>query len=53
LDGENERLLGIIQTLVGNDEPSVQHYLAQEGAGLSVYQRVVSRTQAIDMLVRP
>ena len=53
LDAENDMLLGIIRTLVGNHEPSMQHYLSQEGSGISPYQQVGSRTRVIDMLVRP
>jgi hypothetical protein len=53
LDAENKRLLGIIRTLVSNDEPSVQHYLSQEGSGITPYQQVISRTDAIGMLVTP
>jgi hypothetical protein len=53
LDAENKRLLGIIRTLVGNDEPSIQNYLSREGSGASLYQRVSSRTDAIDRMVRP
>ena len=53
LDAENDRLLDIIRTLVGNHEPSVQRYLSQEGSGISPYRQVGSRTRVIDMLVRP
>jgi hypothetical protein len=53
LDAENERLLGIMRTLVGNDEPSIQNYLEREGADRTVYERIDARTQAVDWLVRP
>jgi hypothetical protein len=53
LDAENTRLLDIMRTMVGNDEPSVQHYLSQESSGISTYQQITSRTDAIGMLVRP
>jgi hypothetical protein len=31
----------------------VQNYVSQEGAGLSAYERIVSRTETVDRLVRP
>jgi hypothetical protein len=52
LDAENERLLGIMRTLVGNDEPSIQNYLEREG-DLTVYQRIEARTEAVGWLVSP
>jgi hypothetical protein len=53
LDAENERLLGIIRTLVGNDEGSIQNYLEREGAERTVYEQIDARTEAVDWLVRP
>jgi hypothetical protein len=53
LEGENKQLLEIIRLLVGDDNASVQNYLSQEGAGLSAYERIVSRTETVDRLVRP
>jgi hypothetical protein len=53
LDAENERLLGIIGTLVGHDEQSIQNYLEREGAGRTVYERIEARTQAVGWLVSP
>ena len=53
VDGELASQLNVIQQLVGFDQQSIDHYLAQEGAGLSPYQRITQRTRAIDMLVRP
>jgi len=53
LDAENERLLGIMRTLVGNDEPSIQNYLEREGADRTVYERIDARTQAVGWLVSP
>lgn len=53
LAGESERLLGIIRTLVGGHEPSVQHYLSREGAGATPYERIESRTRTVQYLVMP
>jgi hypothetical protein len=53
LDAENERLLGIMRTLVGNDEPSIQNYLEREGSDRTVYEQIDARTQAVGWLVRP
>lgn len=53
LEASNERLLGIMRTLVDHDEPSIQNYLEREGADRTVYQRIDARTQAIDWLVSP
>jgi hypothetical protein len=53
LEGENKQLLEIISLLVGDDSASVQNYVSQEGAGLSAYERIVSRTETVDRLVRP
>lgn len=53
VNAELESLLGVIGTLVGNDQASIEHYLTQEGAGLSPYVRINQRTRTIDMLVRP
>lgn len=50
---ELESLLGVIGTLVANDQASIDHYLTQEGAGLSPYVRINLRTRTIGMLVRP
>jgi hypothetical protein len=52
LEAQNERLLGVIRTLVGNDEPSVQNYLEREG-DRTVYQRIEARTEAVGWLVGP
>lgn len=52
LSGESDRLLDIIRTLV-NDDASVEHYLSQEGSAMSPYQRITSRTEAVNMLTRP
>jgi hypothetical protein len=53
LNAENERLLNIMRTLVGNDEPSIQNYLEREGADRTVYERIDARTQAVGWLVSP
>jgi hypothetical protein len=53
LDAENERLLNIMRTLVGHDEPSIQNYLAKEGADRTVYEQIDARTEAVGWLVRP
>ena len=53
LEAENERLLNIMRTLVGNDEPSIQNYLEREGADRTVYERIDARTQAVGWLVSP
>jgi hypothetical protein len=53
LDAENERLLNIVRTLVGDDEVSIQNYLEREGTELTVYEQIDARTEAVDWLVRP
>jgi len=53
LEAMSERLLEIMRLLVGGHEPSIENYLAQEGADWSPYRRIDARTQAIDWLVRP
>jgi hypothetical protein len=53
LDAENARLLDIMRTLVGHDEPSIQNYLAKEGADRTVYERIEARTEAVGWLVSP
>jgi hypothetical protein len=53
LAAENERLLDIMRSLVGNDEPSIQNYLAREGTDRTVYERIEARTEAVGWLVRP
>lgn len=53
LEAKNERLLGIMRTLVGNDEQSIENYLEREGADRTVYERIDARTAAIDWLVTP
>jgi hypothetical protein len=53
LAAANERLLDIMRSLVGNDEPSIQNYLAREGADRTVYERIEARTEAVGWLVRP
>jgi hypothetical protein len=53
LAGENERLLNIMRTLVGHDEPSIQNYLEREGADRTVYEQIDARTEAVGWLVRP
>lgn len=53
LEGENERLLNIMRTLVGHDEPSIQNYLEREGADRTVYEQIDARTQAVGWLVSP
>ncbi len=50
---QNESLLIIITTLVGNDEASVNNYVANESADLSAYQRMNRHIDTIDLLVRP
>lgn len=52
VEAELASQLEVIRMLVGYDEASVDHYLAQE-ASVSPYQRITRRTSAIDMLVRP
>lgn len=52
VEGEAARLLDIIRTLVGFDEPSVEAYLSAEG-DLSPYGRVSERTDTIGRLVQP
>ena len=53
LAAENARLLDIMRTLVGHDEPSIQNYLQREGSDRSVYQQIETRTEAVGWLVRP
>jgi hypothetical protein len=53
LAAKSELLLGIMRTLVGNDEPSIQSYLEREGADRTVYERIDARTQAVGWLVSP
>ncbi len=53
LDAENERLLNIMRTLVGNDEQSIQNYLEREGTDRTVYQQIEARTEAVNWLVAP
>ncbi len=52
IEYEANRLMRIIQTLVGNNQPSINAYLQSE-AGLSHYGQVSERTRTIDMLVQP
>jgi hypothetical protein len=53
LEAENEQLLNIMRTLVGNDEPSIQNYLEREGADRTIYERIDARTEAVGWLVSP
>jgi hypothetical protein len=53
LAAKNERLLDIMRTLVGHDEPSIQNYLEREGADRTVYEQIDARMQAVGWLVRP
>jgi hypothetical protein len=53
LNAENERLLGIIGTLVGHDDQSIQNYLEREGQDRTVYERIEARTEAVGWLVSP
>jgi len=50
--GEAAGLLEAIRALVGGDEPSVEAYLASEGA-LSPYEQVTNRRLTITMLLQP
>src|SRR5215475_7499003 len=50
LEKHNNYLLGIIRTLVGNDQGSVDNYLRNEGADSSVYQRINKRAKTIGRL---
>ncbi len=52
VEGEAARLLDIIRTLVGHDQPSVDAYLQSEG-GQSLYGKVSERTDTIGKLVLP
>lgn len=53
VQAELESQLQVIRILVGHDDASIGHYLAQEGANWSPYRRITQRTWAIDMLVSP
>jgi hypothetical protein len=53
LKTENDSLLAIIKSLVGNDQQAVQHYLDSEGANLTVYDRILRRTTVINQLLSP
>jgi hypothetical protein len=50
---ETDRLLGIIRSLVGQNEPTVANYLAREAADLSPYGRISARREAIERMVTP
>ena len=51
-DNEAERLFGIMRTLVGNDQTSINAYLQSE-SGSSPYGKISQRTRTIDLLVQP
>jgi hypothetical protein len=53
LKNENDSLLAIIKSLVGNDQQAVQHYLDSEGQNLSDYDRIYRRTTVINQLLSP
>ena len=53
LTQQNDSLLIIISTLVGNDEASVNNYLANENAGSSPYQQMDRHIDTINLLVSP
>lgn len=53
LIGENDSLLAIMKSLVGNDSDAVQHYLDREPANWTVYDRIKNRTVVIEQLLRP
>lgn len=50
--GEADRLLGIMRTLVGNDQTSINAYLECESSS-SPYGKISQRTRTIDLLVQP
>lgn len=51
-NSEAERLLGIMRTLVGNDQGSINAYLQSESVS-SPYGKISKRTRTINLLVRP
>jgi hypothetical protein len=53
LRNENDSLLAIIKSLVGNDQEAIQHYLNSEGANLNDYDRILRRTTVINQLLSP
>lgn len=53
LEGLNEDLLGIIRSLVSNDQTALDNYLQYEGAGSNLYEKIDKRTQTIDYLLSP
>ncbi|MEM7121903.1 MAG: hypothetical protein AAF563_11540 [Pseudomonadota bacterium] len=53
LSQQNESLLIIISTLVGDDEASVNNYLANESAGSSAYEKIDRHIDTINLLVSP
>lgn len=53
LKNENDSLLWIIKSLVGNDQQAIQHYLDSEGSNLTDYDRIYRRTTVINQLLSP
>ena len=49
----NEGLLSIINALVGNDQKVIDDYLAFEGQGSSIYQKISKRRTIISRLAKP
>lgn len=50
---ESDKLLNIIETLVENDEDSINNYLQNEGTNISYYQKITSRRTAVQFLLNP
>jgi len=51
LRNENDTLLSIIKSLVGNDQQAIQNYLNSEGSNLTDYERIGRRTTIINQLL--
>lgn len=49
----NERLLGAIRFLLGNDESATQRYLQIEKDRHTLYEQIAARTQTISLMVQP
>ncbi len=50
---ENNQLLRIIESLVGNDEASIKNYMDKEAGKNSYYEQITSRTLTINQLISP
>ena len=51
LTWHSERLLGMIESLVGNDQVSIDNYVQSEPANLTVYERINRRRDTINLLL--